>query len=226
MKSLIKLAIGVAAFSASSTLALANSALWFNNTNDLGGTSFYVYDQDANDKDLAVGSVTFEGLLFGFAVKFNTGTIIAGGSYPEIDYSFNVISQGAGTILMGYSANGFGTTANPASLHSSIGGTTDGTVEFYATNGNNSLFNWGSPLINNNFGNNTNNYAFSNQDSLNVTVTDPYNLTSWVYVTHQGAGNTSGDSSITVVPDAGMTAVMLGLGLLGLGLAARRNKQA
>lgn len=65
--------------------------------------------------------------------------------------------------------------------------------------------------------------AFSGTQYAALNAVGPYALYEAVYLTHTVGGSSSLDANLSV-PDKASTALLIGLGLLGIGAAARRKK--
>jgi hypothetical protein len=67
--------------------------------------------------------------------------------------------------------------------------------------------------------------VFSDVASGAISLNAPCSIYEVATIAHNGAGTTSFDAYVSV-PDGGTTALLLGLGLVGLRLTGRRRKDA
>lgn len=181
-----------------------------------------------NDGNGVAGVIT---VLCSSGVWLSTVTTGAGGNaLPGDDLDLNSIvvsSSGPGTIELWLterfcvgSLDCTGpTTGATVDWTGGIGGTTQGTIEYWAY-GDDNLFFAGSQLIDSGM---SGGFAFADLLAGSVTTGDGlYAVALRVLITHQGAGTTSFDFQMHKVPEPG-TLALFGLGLLGLGVARRRN---
>ena len=189
-----------------------------------GTTTITISDGGAGDSQAAAGQVVWIGSIGNWTLNVHTGStypVIGSLSNPMMDLNFNATSGGAGgTLVISFSADGFGPTSG--STIASVGGTiaTGGSVSSANYGGtNNTLFNTSNLLTSQGPFNTA---AFSGSvTGASINNAGPYALTQVVSVTH-GAGTfqTTGDALLTV-PDSGMSVLLLGAGLTCLGLLAR-----
>jgi len=185
-----------------------------------GTTTITVVDNLAGDASSAAGRIVWVGTIGNWTLNTDVGTTfpaIGNLTNPQLDLSFNAVSNGSGgTLSIMFSADGFGPSAGTAVA--SIGGTTSGTVVYDTFGGaSNTLFDL-SPLL---AAQGPFTGAFSGAVSGgSVNNVGPYALTQQIVITHSGSGITTGDGLLTV-PDSGTSLLLLGAGLTGLGFLAR-----
>jgi hypothetical protein len=186
-----------------------------------------VQDNGALDTSLEAGLITYSGPVGAFNITVDTGVTkpaIGSVTSPDMDLTFTVVSKGAGMLVLTLTDSGFIYTG---SLWDRIGGTTAGTVSDNVLMG-------GGFGVNGLLTGATNvasiaglgSGAYSGQTWANVILgshaVGDY-LSIQAVITQTGAGSSSGDMEVSV-PDGGTTAMLLGLGLLGVGFVARRFK--
>jgi len=169
------------------------------------------------------GGFTYTGTLGSFSLNITSGV----GNSDALLTGLNISETGIGTLTIMLSQTGFGTL--PGSISSQISGQTSGVTAFVtfadAGNrlfGNSSLLSLGGPFRG----------AFSGTTSATFPVPGPFSLTEKIVIVQSVFGTTSfgttiKDPVVTVptvptVPDVGATAPLLGLALLGIGLARRK----
>jgi hypothetical protein len=188
-----------------------------------------IADGSALDTSPVAGMVMWSGPLGAWTLNFDTGLTypaIGSPSDPQMDLSFGAYTPTGGTLKIYFSEVGF--TA-PGTASVDIGGTKQGSTVAFGTFGgtSNSLFDYSisnrltllqnGALV-------YNGLTFSGSASGgSVGGSVPYSLTEFIQITQTGAGLTTGDAMLTV-PDGGTTALLVGLGLLGLSAFARRRK--
>jgi hypothetical protein len=187
------------------------------------GSWMTVADNSVGDANPATSQVTWIGSLGNWNLNVDTGTsfpVIGTLDSPQLDLSFDATTSTGGTLWIYLSDNGFGPTFNVSTL-ANIGGTTGGTVSYWAFGGaSNNLFDTTQLLFAGPF----NGPSFS-ADVAGAAINNagPYSLTEVIEITQPGAGTSSGDAMLSV-PDGGTTALLLGAGLLGLGVVASKRK--
>lgn len=187
-----------------------------------GTTMVTVYDGGGSDLDATDGSVAYIGAVGNWSVNITSAVTypaLGSTSAPVLDLnSLNITSTGGGTLQVSASALGY--TFAPSGAIFNIGGTTIGTVEAEAYSGANSYFAQDNQL------GSTLSFtpgAFSGSTSGGVPASpNPYSLSIFVDITHTGAGNSSFDAEARVIPEPA-TMLLLGSGLLGIGVFARRR---
>ncbi len=165
------------------------------------------------------GTDGFSGSVGSWNINVTTGISNSPGGLPGLD--LNSIDEYSGsvgsTLTITFSDTGF--TQNGSAL-ADIGGT-----QSYSS---------GSTITFNTYWNTTNllttsggltSTPFSAIDTSSINPTGTYSLTEVVTITANGPGESSFDANVTV-PDGGTTALLVGLALIGMSLAARRLKLA
>lgn len=182
-----------------------------------GTNTVTIADAGLGDLNGLAGAVTYIGAVGGWSLNVSTGVSDTG--MATMDLNSIDASAGAGTLTISFSDIDFTKTG---SAFATIGGTTAGTVS-YATywDPNNKLFQLTDALTSQMFDSSPYSGSAASSELLGGT----YSLTQVVTITHPGSGISSFDATLTV-PDSGMTALLLGLGLLGMGVFARQRRVA
>ncbi|PYL33970.1 MAG: hypothetical protein DMF35_05535 [Verrucomicrobia bacterium] len=171
------------------------------------------------------GGFTYTGTLGNFSLNITSG--IANSDALLTGLNFTITGTGQLTILL--SNTGFGTL--PGSIKSQISGQTSRISAFatFADAGNrlfgtSKLLSSGGPFRS----------VFSGNGSAIFSAPGPFSLTEKIVVVQSVFGTTSFGTTVkdpvvvapvgpaVTVPDAGATALLLGLALLGIGLARRK----
>jgi hypothetical protein len=170
------------------------------------------------------GAFTYAGTLGNFSLNITSGVATGDALLPGLNFS----ATGTGILTISLSNTSFGTLAG--SISSQISGQTSGITAFatFADAGNrlfsiSTLLSKGGPFTGG---------AFSGTASATFPVPGPFSLTEKIVIVQSVRGTTSFGTTIkdppavvvptAVVPDAGATAPLLGLALLGIGLARRK----
>jgi hypothetical protein len=187
-----------------------------------GFGSILVTDGDANDSNDLANVVTFIGSIGNWNLNVTTGVSNSPLASMDLNSINGFVTGGVGTLTISFSDSGFTTLGFAAA---SIGGTTEGTVAYatYFHPGNVPLPFGGIPLT---ILGPLSGPSFSGDanSALEILQADPYALTQQVTITHDDISEVSSFDATLKVPDGGTTALLLGLGLLGTALAARRSK--
>jgi hypothetical protein len=190
-----------------------------------GGVELTVTDNLAGDLDPAVGSILFSGSLGAYTVNVAAGASDPAtvAPYPHLDLLSLVISTGAGSISIGFTDSNL--TDDVTGLNSHVGGTISGgiastTFRTYVDDGNvpfgTATLVSSLPFVGSG--------GFSGSSgATGVSLTAPYSVTLFADIVATGPGQTSFDFEVLTVPDGGATAMLLGMGFLGLGALARRK---
>ena len=167
--------------------------------------------------------ITYTGTLGNFSLNITSGVATGDALLPGLNFS----ATGTGILTILFSNTSFGSLAG--SISSQISGQTSGTTVFgtFADAGNR-LFGTGTLLST---GGPFKGGAFSGTASAIYPVPGPFSLTEKIVIVQSVFGTTSFGTTIkdpplvvvpVTVPDAGATALLLGLALLGIGLARRK----
>ncbi len=170
------------------------------------------------------GGITYTGTLGNFSLNITSGVATGDALLPGLNFS----ATGTGMLTILVSNTSFGTL--PGSISTQISGQTSGITAFgtYADAGNRlfgntTLLSTGGPFMGG---------AFSGTASATFPVPGPFSLTEKIVIVQSVFGTTSFGTTVidpvvtvptvAIVPDAGATAPLLGLALLGIGLARRK----
>jgi hypothetical protein len=186
------------------------------------------------------GGITYTGTLGNFSLNITSGVATGNALLPGLNFS----ATGTGMLTVLFSNTSFGTP--PGSISSQISGQTSGTAAnvTFADAGNrlfgtSTLLSKGGPFKGG---------AFSGTALATFPVPGPFSLTEGIVIVQSAFGTTSFGTtvndptvvppsttsfgttvtnpvvvaSVVTVPDAGATALLLGLALLGIGLARRK----
>ena len=170
--------------------------------------------------------ITYTGTLGNFSLNITSGVATGDALLPGLNFS----ATGTGILTIMFSNTSFGTLAG--SISSQISGQTSGITAFatFADAGNrlfsiSTLLSKGGPFTAG---------AFSGTASATYPVPGPFSLTEKIVIVQSAFGTTSFGTTvkdpvivapvppIATLPDAGATALLLGLALLGIGLARRK----
>jgi VPDSG-CTERM motif len=169
------------------------------------------------------GGITYAGTLGNFTLNITSGVATGDALLPGLNFS----ATGTGMLTILFSNTSFGTL--PGSISSQISGQTSGITAFatYADTGNRlfgttTLLSTGGPFSGG---------AFSGTASATFPIPGPFSLTEKIVIVQSVFGTTSFGTTVkdpvvvgpvVTIPDAGATAPLLGLALLGIGLARRK----
>jgi hypothetical protein len=189
-----------------------------------------IVDQSASDENNLAGLVQFNGFVGNWSTNISVGA-----SYPTLgtisnpmldllSMNLDYASPYAGTIMVSVTDTytTFGALdADITGFVAAIGGTTSGSVNFFANiNGVELAVNWADMLK-------PGGGAFAGSQSLsladfNFNSNDIWDMTLTAVVSHQGPGYTTFDASVAPVPEPA-TVLLFGVGLVGLVGYSRRK---
>lgn len=189
-----------------------------------GDTDITIADNGAGDTDSTAGIISFSETIGTFTFVGSTAFTkpFLGVDAVQLDTVFSAFSNAADSLTLYLSDTGFDATGNFA-FSSKIGGTTQGSVQYDTfVDNSNTLFGQAVQVGSvGPFGSG----AFSGDDSGNSVVASPFSMTQAITITHSGGNRlTTGDANLQVPVPA--TLGLLGLGLVGLGAAARFRRRA
>jgi len=188
-----------------------------------GVPTLYISDGLGHTLNLSSSStgITYTGTLGNFTLSITSGVATGDALLPGLNFS----ATGTGILTVMFSNTSFGTLAG--SISSQIRGQTSGITALgtYGDAGNR-LF--GSSTLLSTAGPFTAG-AFSGARSATFPIPGPFSLTEKIVIVQSVRGTTSFGTAVVdpvpnvpTVPDAGATALLLGLALLGIGLARRK----
>jgi hypothetical protein len=200
---LILAAICIIIFSSQSAHALATLQL------SDGSTVIMVEDGDANDSNLNAGAITYVGAVgTNWWLNVTTGITkpaLGSAGSPQMDLTdVSLTSSSGGTLTILFSETDFSLSSSSASFISSVGGTSDGTTNFYTyfDNGNtlfaetNSVGTMGPYIAG------APDSPFSGATNGGGSTDASYSITQKATIAHTAGGqNTSFDMAVNVVPE-------------------------
>ncbi len=190
------------------------------------GIDVTVYDGGVEDANPLAGGITYIGAVGTWLYNVTTGFTIPllpiENPMLHLD-SVNISSSRGGTLHIWFSENNFvGSTGYIASIVSSLGGLTTGTVTLNTyLDSSNALFGTGTALNNLSFTGG----AGSDADATYMEPpTGPYSLTAHATITHTGFSISSLNGELKV-PEPG-TLSLMGAMLVAAGFVGRRRQSA
>lgn len=191
---------------------------------DNSGSTF-VYDNGSGDLNSAASAVLWTGTFNGWNISLAGGLTVQGGASPIIDLSGQITSVGThvggDTLKIFYGDSGFGPSSS-SSLQGIITGTTGADTSIWFAGGYNAsdISTGGAVAASTSIASS----PFSATIYGSIPDAATYALMEQVEITNAGNGSfTSFDAKVSV-PDSASTALLIGLGLLGVGVASRRKK--
>lgn len=189
-----------------------------------GGFDTLICDNDAGDADPLVGVILASVTGTGFTVNIDIGLskpVVGTAAAPEIDLAFVVVTTTAGDLSIKFGDTDFLAFGSPVTGFLQIGGTTTagatGTLDLRFF-GANTLAGLGTSVDAINFAGS----PFAVSTNASYDANSPYGLALFLDFLFTGAGSTTGDANFRVPEPA--TLALIGLGLMGLGVAGRRRR--
>jgi len=180
-----------------------------------------IADNGAGDSAAGLGQISWSNSSFGIWDLVVSGVTGGNPAFPALQLSVSASSQVGGFLGVYYGDTNFAPMSG--SVHASIAGAlASGEVEnftyFFEGNDVSDPGYYTSVLTNGLYTG-----AFSDSVSSTLSASAPYGLVNAVYLTTTSGGSSSIGAHLAV-PDPAWTALLLGLGLFGLGAMARREK--
>lgn len=193
-----------------------------------GAATETIVDQSMDDANPAPGAVTFIGAVGAFTINVSTGlskpVFPNTPTFASMDLNSVNTSNAPGTLLIELTDTDFVPFPIPGSLVGDVGGTTQGTVQFWAyKDPENQEFGesdialhlgpFTAPPV-----------AFAGSDSIgHGPLLSPYSMTLVAEITHgAGVNSTSFDFQLANVPEPALM-TLFAVGLFGAGVSARRR---
>jgi len=204
--------------------ATANATLMMEISDGTNTTT--ISDNGIGDSASIDGAIVFIGSVGEWFFNVSTGSALASTEYVDsLDINTNntsfIATGGTGTLTIKLTDTGY--THTHGNFISSVGGTTDGTVNFETWIGTSAFEE--STLLYSSGDLQGDPLAFSATGSGSINTIDPYSMTLVATIEHTAGVNETTFDFSTRIPEPTSIA-LLGLGLLGLGFASRRKSTA
>lgn len=223
----LKTALGAAAIAAALLATVAPDAdagpLTLRVSSSIGPASITAIDEGAGDGLPGTPGVVFHTGAIGTGITIAVATGVAGpsmpGPYPNFDMNGVFVASGAQTLTVELSQTGFSNSAQAAEFATSFGGVPGGSalIEVFVNLDDGLFSTTGTKVASHTVGPGPasfSGWAFAPLDAS-------YSVTLRAVITFAGAGAASFDLTTQISEPA--TLALFGIGLLGLGLAARRR---
>jgi len=175
----------------------------------------------------ASGGISFNGMLGKFSLSISSGLATGDALLPTLNVSSAFGGLGTGILTMQFSTTSIGTL--PGSVLAGISGNASKASVSYSAYGDsgNRLFGTGTLLGK---GGPYTGSAFAGNTTSKFSVPGPFSVTELFIISESKRGSTSFgativdplDDSPLTVPDAGATALLLGLAMLGIVIARQK----
>lgn len=191
------------------------------------GNEITINDNGAGDLLSGVGIISWTGTLGAWNIGISTTGSTSGSlSQPNLHLSLSAHSATGGFLGLYYADTDFGPV--DGSVLASIGGVlSSGSIQndtyFFASNDVTPPGYYDSILTSATYSGNP--FFFGGSASSSLSAQGPFGLANAIFLTTTAGGSSSVDAHLSV-PDNASTALLIGLGLLGIGVAARRKKLA
>lgn len=186
-----------------------------------GATTINVNDTDGD------GALFFNGSIGVFFINVTTGITkptLGTASNPQMRMSSTLLNSAPGTITLSLTETNFTGDGSLMNFITSLGGVTDGTVTLVAyVDASNTAFGTGTQIGSLSSSGGTYG-SFSGFDVSTLGITGPYSITLVATVTMNGAYQSTSFDSTIKVPEPS-SALLFGVGLVGLGVMRRKRRR-
>lgn len=220
-----RLLLNAALLSALAFSSTANAAFVMMLEDIDNGGSTIIYDGAGNDLNGVDGSITFSGVVGAFTINVTTGISkpVIGPGRLDLN-SINVSSGSGGTLVVRISDTDF--SGPTIDYNAAYGGTTDQQVDFNFYHDSSNTEFGGSNFASGSFiSSGSDDTAFSENLTGNVTAANPYSLTIEAIISH-GSGDlaTSFNAGVSPGTEVPVPAAAWLFGSALLGLIGKRGK--